>query len=120
MVKRKAATPATGAGRHSKRSKTTTSNEAFVWKPREWKVHVALKSNDLLLVKTSDRRCKVIQKVLEVPSNSEADLLPFEIWAISMIPDCNRIVTPIHYFFQNPDLEHSTAFYEHYPLEDLN
>jgi serine/threonine protein kinase len=120
MAKRKATASVTGAGRRTKRSKPTTITETFVWKPREWKVKVAFKSNVLLLMKTSDRKCKVIQKVLEVEPNSEADPLPFEIWAISMVPDCSRIVTPIHYTFQDPDPEHGTAFYEHYPLGDLN
>jgi serine/threonine protein kinase len=121
MTKRKATTPATGAGRRSKRSKTTTTTtitEAFVWKTREWKQKTVFANDVSLLVKISDQSQKVIKKVLPVDPNDDDDL-PREIQAIAAIPSCNRIVTPIHYIFNEPDADHGTAFYEHYALGDL-
>jgi serine/threonine protein kinase len=119
MPKRKTTTIATGAGRRSKRSKTTTTAEAFVWKPREWKETIAFTDKVSLFVKISNKKQKVIKKVLAVDPDDN-DGLPQEILAISAIPSCNRIVTPIHHLFQEPDEDHGTAFYEHYALGDLH
>jgi serine/threonine protein kinase len=119
MAKRKAATPATGAGHGSKRSKTTTTTaEAFAWQSREWKETTVFTNDVSLLVKTSDRKQNIIKKVLAVNLNAD-DSLPKEILAISAIPSCNRIVTPIHYIFQDPDEDHGTALYEHYAVGDF-
>jgi hypothetical protein len=118
MSKRKASAPATDAGRRSKRSKTTT-NQAFVWNPREWKQTRRVTGNVSVLVKVSDRNRKVVKKVLEVGVNLADDPFPLEVWAITMLPECNRIVKPIYYASDDPDEEHGTVFFEYYPLGDV-
>lgn len=115
MTKRKANNSTTGAGRCSKRTKTTTS-DAFVWKPREWKEKAIITNLVSILEKTSDRKQKIVRKVLEVTEDND---LPREISIIAMIPGCNRIVTPIHYIREDPDEDHGTAYFEHYRLGDL-
>ncbi|KAF2827424.1 serine/threonine protein kinase-like protein [Ophiobolus disseminans] len=115
MTKRKATTPATGAGRRSKRSKLTTSE--FVWKPREWKEVKKMNNNVSLLVSNSNRKQRIFIKVMWIKPNRQ---LPIEIEALGKLPDCNRmIVKPIHYSAATPDPQHGTAFFEPYPLGDL-
>jgi hypothetical protein len=75
--------------------------------------------NVSLLENRSDRTLKVVKKSLDVETKSYHSSLPVEIMAIAMIPDCKRIVTPVHYSFADPDAEHGTAFFEHYPLGNL-
>ncbi|KAF2033246.1 kinase-like protein [Setomelanomma holmii] len=60
MTKRKANTAATGAGRRSKRTKTTSN--PFVWNPREWKQVTIFIPEVTLLSKISDRSQKVVKK----------------------------------------------------------
>jgi serine/threonine protein kinase len=50
---------------------------------------------------------------------TEVDDLPVEISTLTKLPGCNRIVTPIHYSWNQPDENHGIATYEHYPLGDL-
>ncbi|EAT80358.1 hypothetical protein HBH56_146320 [Parastagonospora nodorum] len=115
MAKRKGTTPATGAGRRSKRTKTAPA-PTFVWKSREWKEKVHCNDDVSILEKISNRKQKVVTKVLLV---TEDDDLPREVSIMLMVPGCNRIVTPIHYTWDDPDEYHGTAFYEYYPLGDL-
>lgn len=114
MTKRKATTPATGAGRRSKRSKTTTSD--FVWNPREWKEVKKMNNVVTLLEKNSNRKQKVFKKVMRLKTDRE---LPTEIEVLAKLPDCNRIVKPIHYSANDPDPQHGTAFFEPYLQGDL-
>jgi hypothetical protein len=75
MAKRKATTPATGAGHRSKRTKTTTS-DVFVWNPREWKKNANVTYNVSIMAKISDRKQKVVKKVLGLP---EGEVCPHEL-----------------------------------------
>jgi hypothetical protein len=59
-----------------------------------------------------------MKKLLRIGKNSANDPLLFGIRAIAMFPG-NRIVTPLCYLFDNPNPEHGTALFEHYPLGDL-
>ena len=62
----------------------------------------------------------MVRKVLPVDaSSSEDESRPFEIRALSLLPDCNRIVKPLLYLPSNPDPQHDTIFFQHYPLGDL-
>lgn len=70
MTKRKATTPATGAGRRSKRSKTTTN--AFVWNPREWKEKKRMNNDVTLLQMISDRKQKIFKKVVRLKTDRQA------------------------------------------------
>jgi serine/threonine protein kinase len=119
MAKRKASAATTGANRCSKRSKRTTTSQAFIWNPRQWKIKTILKADVSVLENKYDRTRKVVKKVLEVVSNSNHRPLPLEIMAIELIPDCNRIVTPVHYSPSDPDAQHGTAFFEYHHLGDL-
>jgi serine/threonine protein kinase len=118
MTKRKAATTARCAMRRSKRSKTSTS-QAFVWNPHEWKQTSQMTSDVSVLVKIGDRERKVVKKVLELNGNSDDDTFPLEVQAIAMIQACNRIVRPIHYASNAPDEKHGTAYFEHHALGDV-
>lgn len=69
--------------------------------------------------KISDRERKVVKKVLTVTPNSAGDPLPFELRAVAMLPECNRIVRPIHYSASDPDPQHGTAIFEYCALGDL-
>jgi serine/threonine protein kinase len=115
MVKRKAATSATGAGRRRKRTKTTTS-DIFVWNPRQWKKNADVTHKVSIMAKISDRKQKVVKKVLRVPEGAE---YPHELETLLAILGCSRIVTPIGYSPADPDAEHDTVLFEHFPLGDL-
>ncbi|KAH7085420.1 kinase-like domain-containing protein [Paraphoma chrysanthemicola] len=117
MTKRIAATAATGAGRRSKRTKITRN--AFVWNQCEWKQTTIYTPEVSLMSKISDRCSKVVKKVLAVTPNSADSPLPFELRALAMLPECNRIMRPIHYSASDPDPQHGTAIFEYSPLGDL-
>jgi serine/threonine protein kinase len=114
MTKRKATTPATGAGRRSKRSKTTTN--AFVWNPHEWKEKKRMSNDVTLLEIISDRKQKIFKKVVRLKTDHQN---PTEIDALAKLPDCNRVVKPIHYSASDPDDQHGTAIFAPYQLGDL-
>jgi hypothetical protein len=109
MAKRKATTPATGAGRRSKRTKTTTSN-VFVWNLREWKKNAEVTYNVSIMTTISDRKQKVVKKVLGVPGG---EVYPHELETLLTSPACSRIVTPIGYSPAGPDAEHDSVLFEH-------
>jgi serine/threonine protein kinase len=66
----------------------------------------------------SDHKRKVVEKVLLVDPG-HTDHLPIEIQALEMLPDCNRIVKPLHYARDNQDPQYGKAMHEHYHLGDL-
>jgi len=114
MTKRKATSSATGADCRSKRTKTTTS--AFVWNPREWKEKKRMNNDVTLLEKISDHKQKIFKKVVRLKANRQH---PTEIDALARLPDCNRVVKPIHYSASAPDDQHGTAIFAPYQLGDL-
>lgn len=118
MTKRKAITPVTGAGRRGKRQKPISNSQAFVWKPKEWKEKDRLNQDVTILVKISDPKRKVVEKVLLVDPG-HTDHLPIEIQALEMLPDCNRIVESLHYARDNQNPQYGKLIYEHYPLGDV-
>ncbi|CAO2656368.1 Nn.00g051710.m01.CDS01 [Neocucurbitaria sp. VM-36] len=116
MVKRKAI--AAGAGRQSKRTKrsTTTTPRSFIWKPNDWVLKRCITHEVSLLVSRSDQKQLIIKKVL---TDSNDGQRPAEILALSLLPDCNRIIKPLFYSPFEPDPDHGTALFRHYPLGDL-
>ncbi|KAF1839631.1 kinase-like protein [Decorospora gaudefroyi] len=114
MVKRKAT--GAGAGRRTKRTKTTTAG-AFLWKANDWKVKRAITQEVSLLVSGTNSKQFLVKKVLDIDEDDDAQ--PPEIRALARLPDCNRIVKPIAYSHADPDPEHGTALFEHYLLGDL-
>jgi hypothetical protein len=114
MNKRKATTPATRAVRRSKRSKTTTN--AFVWNPREWKEKKMMNNDITLLERISDRKQKIFKEVVRLKTDRQN---PTEIDALARLPDCHRVVKPIHYSASDPDDQHGTTIFAPYQLGDL-
>ena len=115
MPKRKATTAA-GTGRRAKRSKT----EDFLWKPKTWKVKRFITAEVSLLASRTSAKTLLVKKLLDLhPEEEEEKEQPTEIAALALLPDCNRVVKPIHYSHADPDPEHGTALFHHYPLGDL-
>jgi serine/threonine protein kinase len=112
MVKRKATTAA-GAGRRAKRIKT----ETFLWKPNAWKRKRFITAEVSLLVSRTNAKMLLVKKLLDL--DDEGDAPPPEIAALALLPDCTRVVKPILYSHADPDPEHGTALFQHYPLGDL-
>lgn len=69
-----------------------------------------------LYEKISDRKQRIVKKVMWIKPNRQ---LPTEIEALGKLPDCNRIVKPVHYSLANPDPSHGTSFWLAYPHGDL-
>jgi serine/threonine protein kinase len=115
MPKRKATTAA-GAGRRAKRTKT----EDFLWKPNTWKVKRFITAEVSLLASRTNAKTLLVRKLLDLdPEDEDEDEQPPEIAALALLPDCNRVVKPILYSHADPDQEHGTALFHHYPLGDL-
>ncbi|KAF1843959.1 serine/threonine protein kinase-like protein [Cucurbitaria berberidis CBS 394.84] len=117
MVKRKA--PATGTRHQSKRPKPSTTPQSFVWRPKDWDLKRGITHEVSLLVSRIDRKQLVVKKIMKIKSNSDNDPRPIEIRALSLLPDCNRVVNTLFYSPSDPDPGRGTAFFAHYPLGDL-
>jgi serine/threonine protein kinase len=107
-----------GAGRRTKRTKTTTS-KVFVWKPIDWKTKRTITDNVSLLVSRTNAKQFVVKKLLKIDVDEENDAQPPEVRALALLPDYNRIVKPILYSHKDPDEDHGTAFFLNCPLGDL-
>jgi len=60
----------------------------------------------------------VVKKVVRTAGNAE-NIRPVEVRALSLLPSCNRIVRPLSYLLMEPDRDHSTIIFRHYPLGDV-
>jgi serine/threonine protein kinase len=107
-----------GAGRRTKRTKTTTA-EVFVWKPLEWTTKCTITANLSLLVSRTNTKPFVVGKELKIDADDDDDGPPPEVRFLALLPDCNRIVKTILYSHKDPDEDHGTAFFQNYPLGDL-
>lgn len=85
----------------------------------DWKLKRTITDRVSIMVNRTDRKQLIVTKVLGINHLSSDDLRPSEIQALSLLPDCNRIVKHIFYSSSDPDIEHGTALFEHYPLGDL-
>jgi serine/threonine protein kinase len=119
MPNPKATTPATGARRQAKRTKASSAAQAFVWKSREWTEKKKLTEVVRLMVSKTNPKQLVVKKIFCITANSADDPTPFEIRALAMLPDCNRVVKALCYSHADPDPTHGSAFFMHFPLGDL-
>jgi len=120
MTKRKATTPAAGAGRQVKCTKPCTAAQAFVWKSKEWTEKMGLTEVVRLMVSRSNPKLLVIKKLFPIAGDSINDPTPFEIRALAMLPECNRIIKALHYSHADPGPTYGSAIFCHYPMGDLD
>ncbi|RMZ70197.1 serine threonine kinase [Pyrenophora seminiperda CCB06] len=111
MAKRKIT--ATGDAGH--RAKRTRPTEAFVWKLRAWNLKQSITDKVSLMASRTEAKVFVVKKVIE----THQDVHPPEIAILALLPDCNRVVKPIFYSHADPDPQHGTAIFQHYPMKDI-
>ena len=63
----------------------------------------------------TDAKMLVVKKVVA----TNRDARPLEVRILALLPDCNRVVKPIFYSHADPDPQHGTAIFQHYPMGDL-
>lgn len=119
MTKRKDSLPVIDLERHIKRPKLLKNSLAFVWKGRDWTERCKFTEEVAIVVNKSNSKQLVVKKVLKIKPHSENDVRPHEVRALSMLPNCNRIVGPLLYSHADPDKEHGTAIFKHFRLGDL-
>ncbi|KAF2685908.1 kinase-like protein [Lentithecium fluviatile CBS 122367] len=117
--KRKLANSTSVARKPRKRAKKTSSERAFVWKPRQWFVKEEVTDQVFVLASKENHKQLVVKKVMRIEKNIDKDYSPLEIRVLALLPDCNRISKPIFYSRSDDDPTTGTAIYTHYPLGDL-
>jgi hypothetical protein len=81
MIKCKATT--SGAGRRSKRTKTT---KAFAWKSNDWKLNHALTDQVSLLVSHTNVKQLLVKKFLDIDPDDNNEVQPPKTCALSCCP----------------------------------
>ena len=74
-----------GAGRRTKRTKTTTT-KVFVWKLIDWTTKHAITGNVSLLVSSTNAKQFVVKKLLEIDADDDDDAQPPEVRALACCP----------------------------------
>lgn len=113
------ATATTSESTKRPRSSSTKCTVRFSWRAREWSTRSKIYDNIEILQNRVTPKVLVVKKVLRASDNSAGQHKHFEIRALGMLPECNRIVNVIGYAHHYPDKEHGTAFFDFYPLGDL-
>jgi serine/threonine protein kinase len=109
--------PRNGSAR--KHAKSTSSEQAFVWNNRDWAVVKEITDRVFLLVSKENSAQFVVLKVMEIEANRENDKRPLEIRALSLLPDCNRILKAIYAERLESDPCFGMAIFAHCALGDL-
>lgn len=107
------------ANSNMKRNRSvSTSTQAFVWRRQDWKEKHKLAPGVSLMVNRLNSKQLIVKKVVRTTDNAKG-MLPFEVRALSLLPNCNRIVRPLTYLLMEPDNDHGTMIFPHYPLGDV-
>jgi serine/threonine protein kinase len=78
----------------SKRAAPST----FLWNPRQWTTAEELTNDVRLLRSTESSNYIVVKKTMKLNRyRKDADIRPTEIRTLANLPDCNRILKPLHY-----------------------
>lgn len=104
----------------AKRTKQVPKTECFVWKPKDWTLKDSLTESVSVLANRSNTKLLIVKKVVSIESNSANDERPLEARALSMIPNCNRILKPIFCSKLESDHRKSMILFTYYPLGDLS
>ncbi|KAF2641464.1 kinase-like protein [Massarina eburnea CBS 473.64] len=103
-----------------KRAKTKVSTPVFHWNPRDWEKKAELNNSVTLMVSKTNSKELVVQKVMQISSNSGSDRRPHEVRVLATLPECNRIANYIFFAPAYPDGDHGMAIFPHFPLGDLS
>ncbi|KAI0613262.1 SPS1 Serine-threonine protein kinase [Pyrenophora tritici-repentis] len=106
------ATATIGTGKREKRTQTAGT---FLWKPNAWTLKQTMTQKVLLMASRTNAKLLVVKKVLYVGGRAQ----PLEVTILALLPECNRVVKPIYYSHADPEPEHGTVIFQHYPMGDL-
>ncbi|KAF2851104.1 serine/threonine protein kinase-like protein [Plenodomus tracheiphilus IPT5] len=102
--------------KHLKPPLATT--QPFKWKAQQWAKQKDIAFGVSIMYNKLNHKLLVVKKVVRIPDHSEK-LRALEARALSLLPDCNRITKPLLDLIMEPDMDHATIFFEHFPLGDL-
>lgn len=120
--KRRAATLPTESTSY-KRSKSSVDGgqTAFQWKQKDWAPCATYHEAVHLMRHKHANKQVVIKKILKAGKDGDGERMRVhaEVRILQMLPECNRIVRLLGYSHGIPDATHGSAFFEYYPLGDV-
>ena len=103
----------------STRNRGTSTFAESVWRSREWRKTKEITNCVSVLTFKLNHKQLVVMKVMRIKQNQDNDPRPLEIRALSLLPDCNRILKPLHDERLPKNLMYGMAIFAHCPLGDL-
>lgn len=107
--------------RTTKRTKFAAKKKAeFIWKEKDWvlKEEIDERGRVKLLQNKNTHKLLIVKKNLR-KADDASDQKHFEVRALELLPNCNRIVQLLGYDHGYPADKFGIAFFEYYPLGDL-